>query len=353
MNKIIFTGGGSGGHVVPALTLIKKIRELRPEVEILYIGGRDGIERELITKEGITYESIYTGKLRRYLSLKNVVDIFKILIGLFQSILILFKHQNQNTTLFATGGFVAVTPVIAAKLWGVRVFIHEQTSRAGLANRICAKFADHVLVSFESSKVFFPSRKVEFLGLPLRDSIFDSHINEIQIDEIPLRNVEKPILFITGGGNGSLCLNEWVKESLSQLKEKYFVIHQVGKLFEKEYSAFKDKDYHPTAFVGEEMVDLLKLSHFVVSRAGANTVLELRSLGKKSIFVPLKIAQKNEQYYNAKASEEEIGSLIIEEDALAQNPLINVLNQLDPQDFQKINPAKVNPTEKILKRIFE
>lgn len=353
MSKIIFTGGGSGGHVVPAITLIHKLKSRFPALEIRYIGGEKGIEKELVAQEGLPYKAISTGKLRRYLSLENIFDIFRIVFGLFQSVFYLLKEKDNKTLLFATGGFVAVPPVIAAKLVGIRVYIHEQTSRAGLANRICAKFADRVFVSFESSRVFFPNAKTIVSGLPLRDEFFNAKISPVTIEGINLTAITRPIIFITGGGNGSKLLNEWVEESLDKLEKEYFIVHQVGKQFIEKYQQRKSDFYIPLAFVGPEIIDLMKMATFIISRAGANTVCEIVSLKKKSIYVPLKIAQKNEQYYNAKTAQEELGSLIVEEDALKQESLKEILSKLNQEDYKRINPSGFNPADKIVELIRE
>lgn len=357
MKKIIFTGGGSGGHVLPAITLINKLSsELNAsdnELDILYIGGKEGIERDLICNLGLKYKGISTGKLRRYFSVQNFLDLFKIFWGFLESFFIILNFKNGPTLLIGTGGFVSVAPVIAAKLLGLKVIIHEQTSRAGLANRLCSKFADKILISYEASSQYFDQHKVFFTGLPLRDEIFSHEINDLVIEGIALKNVQKPILFLTGGGNGSLLLNNWLKNSLNDLEKKYFVVHQVGKQFIDEFSKLKNESYLPISFVNEGMIDLFKLSTFVISRAGANTVLELYSLGKKSILVPLKIAQKNEQFHNAKFNEEKLGSIIIEEDKLNNVSLDNILKSLDQESFLKYSPQSVNPTEKIIKLIKE
>ena len=351
MSKIIFTGGGSGGHVLPAITLINKIQKIHPEVEIKYIGGKQGIEKDLLTQANIPYKGISTGKLRRYFSLQNFIDIFKIGFGLLESFFFLLTNKKKGTLLFGTGGFVAVAPVIAAKLCGMKVIIHEQTSRAGLANRICARFADRVFTSFDSSNVYFPAHKVLQTGIPLRDELFNNDVRDVLLKGKKLNEESKPIIFITGGGNGSLLLNEWVKTSLDELTSSYLVIHQVGKKFIDEYEKLANENYIPISFVGEEIVDIFKLATFVVSRAGANTVFELMSLGKKSIYIPLKIAQKNDQFYNAKMAEDKLGSILLKEEEVIGKPLSQLLSSLPADEFRQISPEQKNPTDLILSEI--
>jgi len=323
MKNIIFTGGGSGGHVVPALTLIDKLRRSGKieQLNYFYIGGRNSIERNLVSEIFISYKPIFTGKLRRYFSVENFLDIFKIGLGLVQSFFYLLKFSNKNTLVFATGGFVSVPVVIAAWLTGKTIYIHEQTSRVGLANKICSKFSKKVFVSFEDSLKFFPKDKTELSGYPVRDEIFNDKINEILINKIHINKVQKPILFITGGGNGSVLLNDLIQVNLNELKKDYFIIHQVGKNFIENFGKLEDENYLPVAFIGKEMIDLLKISKVIISRAGAGTVSELMALNKRSIFIPLKIAQKNEQYHNAINARKQCNSIIIIEDELEQTDL--------------------------------
>lgn len=328
MNRktIIFTGGGSGGHVMPALTMIKKLQEAR-EFNVEYIGGINGIERELVKEYKLRYYPIHTGKLRRYISKENIKDILNIFKGFMESFQIL-KTFPANTLVFSTGGFVGVPVVLAAWLQRKKIYIHEQTSRVGLANKIASFFATKVFVSFEESLKFFPEKKTFFSGYPLREECYRSSINPVSIDGISLNEVSRPILFVTGGGNGSALLNKAIKNNLEDLLQEFFIVHQTGKHDFEEYRTLKSEFYHPMAFVGKEMIDLYKLSSVVVARSGAGTVCELMALGKKAIFIPLKIAQKNEQFHNAMEANQKLGSIVIQEDNLSKESLLAAIKQL-------------------------
>ena len=321
---VIFTGGGSGGHVLPALTLIQELREDNT-LEIQYIGSHNGIERNLVLPLGISYRSISTGKLRRYLSVENIKDLFRVAWGIGQAFFILRCFEKKKTLVFSTGGFVSTPTVLAARLLGLRIYVHEQTSRAGLANRIGAYCAEKIFLSFESSKPFFSPHKSIFSGYPLRRECFDKKIRMSVFGGIDLQKCDRPILFVTGGGNGSQLLNKKIRESLSRLTQHYFVVHQVGQRFEKEYQKYSQDSYLPLGLIKEGMIDLYKLASIIVSRAGAGTVCELMGLGKRSIFVPLKIAQQNEQYHNAMDAHRLLGSYIIKEDDFANIDLVKEL----------------------------
>ncbi|MBK24217.1 MAG: UDP-N-acetylglucosamine--N-acetylmuramyl-(pentapeptide) pyrophosphoryl-undecaprenol N-acetylglucosamine transferase [Halobacteriovorax sp.] len=321
--EIIFTGGGSGGHVMPTVTLLNEIKD---KYRIGYIGG-SGIEKELIGSLGLSFHTISTGKLRRYISLENLIDVFKVIKGIFDSLFVLLRTSNKKTLVFSTGGFVTVPVVLAAWLLGRRIYIHEQTTQVGLANKIASKFASKVFVSFEDSLKYFPKEKTLVSGYPLRAELFDPSKKPIQYEGMTINESTKPLLFITGGGNGSKLVNDLIKENLEDLQKKYFIVHQVGKAFIDEYKNLKSEKYYPVAFVGSEMTDLYKWADIIISRAGAGTVCELIALNKRSIFIPLKIAQKNEQFHNAKEAESKIGSLVITEDELEKTNIDEILKE--------------------------
>ncbi len=338
VKHIFICGGGSGGHVLPAITVIRSLKEREPNLDIICLGSHSGIEASLFPKEGVLYKSISTGKLRRYFSWQNFTDIFRILLGLLQSFFLLFSYSKKETVLFCTGGFVTVPVAIAAWMQGKRIYIHEQTSRVGLANKICSYFADQVWVTFEESQKFFPASKVKLLGYPLRNEIFN-------LNSLNVNSQGRPILFLTGGGNGSSLLNKTLFSLKERLEERFYIIHQCGKLEYENYKKEETDSYKVYDFVGEEMISLLDGADVVISRAGAGTVIELIALGKPSIFVPLKIAQKNEQFHNAQEAQKKLKSIIILEDELDDESLLEAINQVE--SLKRGVRAEINPTNNI------
>jgi len=343
--KIIFTGGGSGGHVIPAMTLISRLKNNH---DIYYVGSRNGIEKELALKKNIDYTSITTGKLRRYLSFENLFDFFKVLIGTLEAFLFLWQFKKNETVIVATGGFVIVPVVIAAFLQRKKIIIHEQTSRVGLANKIAGLVANKVLVTFKDSLRFFPAHKVVHAGYPLREEIFQESEG---LSDALKPNEGRPLLFITGGGNGSYLLNTVVEEVRSKLLKDFFIVHQVGKNHFEAFRNYETNHYRVFSFVGHEMIDLMKEASVIISRSGAGTVVELMALGKPSIFIPLKIAQKNEQYHNAKQAEKILGSIVLEEKDLSGESLLDAVNSV--QSIPLGVKATHNPTDIIIRHILE
>lgn len=345
---LVFTGGGSGGHVMPGLTIIKAVNK-DSKYDIHYIGGIASIERELVKDYQLTYHPIHTGKLRRYLSLENLKDVARIFIGLLDAFKVLWKFDKKETLVFSTGGFVCVPVVMAAKLQGKKVFIHEQTSRVGLANKICSYFATKIFISFEDSFKYFDETKTYFSGYPLRQECYTDEINPVKIRGRIINDSQKPIMFITGGGNGAQLINKLIEKNFSILIERYLIVHQTGKQFFQEFdNKLKHADYHPVPFVGPEMIDLFKLATVTVSRSGAGTVCELIAVGKKSIYVPLKIAQKNEQFFNALEAHKKLGSIIIEEKELTDETFLKAVH-----DIGKINPMTKNQKQNGLQFLVE
>jgi len=343
IERIIFTGGGSGGHVMPGINLIKKIKS-KYHLEIRYIGSKNGIEKKLINEIGIPYKEISSGKLRRYLSVENIIDIFKVILGIIQSIFYLLTF-DRKTIIFSTGGFVSVPVIIAAFITFKKIYIHEQTSRVGLANKIGSIFATKVFISFKKSIDYFPKHKTVLTGYPVREELF--------LNEKSNLNFEKPNLFFTGGGNGSKLINDFVDRNISVLLEKFEIHHQVGSRFIEDYLSKETSDYHVYDFVTNNMNDLLKNSSVIVSRAGAGMVCELLTIGKKSIYIPLKIAQKNEQYHNAMEAKRTLNSIVVTEDLLAKNDL-NLLNEILKFKEEKFDelPLSKNGTHQILLQLF-
>lgn len=336
MKKIVFTGGGSGGHVMPALTIIKNLQErYAQQLEISYIGGAGYIESALVPQHGIAFRAIKTGKLRRYFSWQNFLDIFRLSVGVMQSLLYLLKLKRKSDLIvFSTGGFVTVPVCIAAWILRIPIFIHEQTTQVGLANKITSLLARKVFISFENSRKFFPKHKTFYSGYPIRPDFFAPASLSLSFPE------ERPLLFVTGGGNGAQILNEKVKSELNELKERFNIVHQVGGLFLKEFASLEDDSYRVYDFITDDLVALFQKADIIISRAGAGTVCELLSISKRSIFVPLKIAQKNEQYFNALEAKEKMGSMVIKEDDFKNSSLIKVC-----EDFQSTRCETDNKKE--------
>lgn len=335
--KFAFTGGGSGGHTMPVLAMIQTIKDHSDNFEysLLYIGSHNGVEKELIKSNNIEYRSISTGKFRRYLSISNFFDIFRIFIGIKQSRKILKDFKPD--VLISTGGFVSVPPVIAAKKLKIPIIIHEQTIDAGLANKIAARFADKIALTFNDSKKYFLKKDTVLTGLPIRQGLFNGDkkaaFKKFNFD------ANLPVIYFTGGGLGCHILNLTALKILPGLIEKSNVIFQTGKALNNrdffEMKKFKDslndKEKNRLVvfdFIRDELADIYALADLAVARSGAGTVNELMALNIPAIFIPLAIATKNEQLRNARYVEKIGGGIIIEERDLSPEILLKNINDI-------------------------
>ena len=351
--KLVITGGGSGGHTIPAITIYDALNDFYnnkdEKFDCIYIGSYDGIEKEIAKKKYISFYPIATGKLRRYFSFSNFIDIFRIFKGIFDSIKILKKFNPQIT--FSTGGFVSVPVVIASKLLKIPIVIHEQTVNVGLANKIASKFAQTVAISFLSSQKYFPKSKTIHTGQPIRKILFNGS-KENCYERFNL-NKNLPIVYVTGGSQGSHKINQILIKIIPTLINKANIIHQCGKTqghndfdelieFKSSLNIDIQTQYIVKDFIHEdELKDILAGSSLLIGRAGAGTVNEAIALKIPSIFIPLPFATKNEQYENAKIMQSIGGAEIIDESNL-NSELLNKTIDLLLFNTDKHNKMKNN-----------
>jgi UDP-N-acetylglucosamine--N-acetylmuramyl-(pentapeptide) pyrophosphoryl-undecaprenol N-acetylglucosamine transferase len=279
---IVFTGGGTAGHVFPALAVLDELASRWPG-RVVWIGSSRGMEREILRRRAIPYYGIPAGKLRRYLSLANFADLFRVLLGIAASLGVLARERPR--LVFSKGGYVTVPPLAAARLLGIPSFTHESDLNPGLATRINARSAERVLVSFaESAGYLRPAlqAKVTHTGNPVRRALLggDPAAGRALVGCPPGR----PLLLVLGGSLGSAFLNGAVERGLSELTSRCFVVHQMGSA---HYRPASRPGYHAVAFLDEELPHLLAACDLVLCRAGANTLWELAALGKPAVLVPL------------------------------------------------------------------
>lgn len=292
-NKIIFTGGGSAGHVIPNLVLIKKFQQ--ENWDINYIGSQTGIEREIITKINIPYHSIATGKLRRYCSLQNFIDPFKIVFGIIQAFN-LIRNLKPNV-IFSKGGFVAFPVVIASWVNRIPVVIHEADLTIGLTNKLCFPFATKICISFpETIEQIKNKNKVIVTGIPIRKDFFYGDIKRGK--DICGFTSSKKILLVFGGSLGADPINKVIRELLPKIIEKFQVVHVCGE--GKIDLNYNYNDYKQFSYLYEDFPRILAAADLVISRSGANTIYELIVLHKPNILIPLtKTSSRGDQISNA------------------------------------------------------
>ncbi len=344
------TGGGTAGHVIPNIALIDELK--RDGYEIVYIGSKNGIEKKLITAEGIRYIPISTGKLRRYFSWENFTDFFRVIAGIFQSIHIIRKEKPN--IIFSKGGFVSVPVVIGGFFNRRNILVHESDLSIGLANKIASKFAKKVLTSFEKTVTLFPSKKAIYTGSPIRKSLSQGDRKKA-LAFTGLKD-DKPFIFLTGGSLGSKALNTALRNNLEELSKDFNIIHQCGKgnidkALTTSNAADKDKkpsipNYVQYEFIGEELADIFALSDLVISRAGANTIFELLNLNKPNLLIPLsRSASRGDQIDNAGVfAKKGFSKVLFEEDLTDENFLTFIRETYEDKDelISKMQEASKN-----------
>ncbi len=320
MKVIVLTGGGTSGHVTPNIALLPMLKDRG--YRIYYIGSKSGIEKQLIEKEGITYHGISAGKLRRYLDVKNVTDIFKIIAGLGQALSVLKKIKPS--VVFSKGGFVSCPVVWAAWLLRIPVVIHESDITPGLTNKLSIPFAKKVCYTFPETKEHLSSDNAHITGLPVRQEIaFGDRINGYKLCGF---TSIKPVLMIIGGSQGSENINRAVRSALSELLQTYQIVHICGK-GNMAPELNKTKGYKQFEYVNKELPDIFACADLLISRAGATVLFEILELNKPALLIPLsKAASRGDQILNANSFKKNGYSEVLLEENLNKNSLLEAVN---------------------------
>jgi UDP-N-acetylglucosamine--N-acetylmuramyl-(pentapeptide) pyrophosphoryl-undecaprenol N-acetylglucosamine transferase len=343
--KIILTGGGSAGHVIPNIALISKFKQ--EDWDIFYIGSKQGIERELIAKINVPYIAIATGKLRRYFSWQNFIDPFKVVYGLLQAIY--YCHKIKPKIIFSKGGFVAFPVVVGAWLNRIPVVVHESDLIPGLANKLSFPFSKQICVTFALTKKGFKNReKITVTGTPIRPELYLGNAEHGR--KICAFTSNKKIILVYGGGSGAEIINRNIRSLLPEMLADFQVIHGCGK--NKVDSKLDIAGYKQFEFMGTELPDLLACANLVISRAGANSLCELLALNKPHILIPLsKAASRGDQIINAQYHAKLGLSQVILEDKLTPQTLIAKIQWVAEHENELITELakhkKINSIEMI------
>ena len=282
VKSIAIAGGGTGGHVFPALAVAEEIARLTP-APLFWIGSSKGMERAIVEGAGIEFKGIPAGKLRRYMSLQNLTDVFRTAAGIVSSFFTMARRRPA--VLFSKGGYVSVPPIIAASLLRIPSFTHESDCDPGLATRINLRFCEKIFVSFPETLEYLPAAfrgKAEVTGNPVRSDF--SRGNPEEGRRFVGCPSGRPIVLVLGGSLGSSAINNLVSDALPALLASCFVVHQTGP---KEFAPSGRTGYYTAAFFREELPHVMAAADLVVGRSGANALAELAALGKPSVLIPL------------------------------------------------------------------
>ena len=312
--RLVVVGGGSAGHVIPARPVMQRFLDEGHSVD--FVGTPSGLEQDLVADLAVGFYAIRAGKLRRYFSWQNLLDLGNILTGLLQSLILMAKLRPD--VVFSKGGFVSFPLVFAAWLWRVPVVAHESDITPGLANRLVKPFVRSFCVTFADTQLTTRARVVHS-GTPIRP---DMLAGDPQRGRHMLPFAETaPIIVVTGGSLGADALNQVVRASLDRLTESHLVVHVVGP---GKQVVVQHPRYCQFEYVNEGWGDILAAADVVVSRAGANALFELISLRKLSILVPLsKAVSRGDQIDNAAYAQRQNLAWVIQDEALTPDTLLN------------------------------
>ena len=322
MKRIVLTGGGTAGHVTPNIALLPSLKEAG--YEVFYIGSYEGIEKKLIEEINIPYYGISSGKLRRYKSLKNLSDPFRVIKGYIQALTLM--KQIKPDIVFSKGGFVSVPVVLAAGTKHIPVIIHESDMTPGLANKIAMHSASKVCCNFPETLSYLPTDKAVLTGSPIRKELLTG--NRIKGLDFCGFTAEKPIILIIGGSTGAQHINEAVRTILPTLLQKYQIVHLCGK-GKVDDRLNRTPGYVQYEYINKELRDLFAMCDIVVSRAGANAICELLALKKPNLLIPLSAnASRGDQILNANSFKKQGYSSILLEENLTSVTLLAAINEL-------------------------
>lgn len=338
-----------GGHLAPALSVLEALPK---DAKILFVGRKytlEGdsalsLEYKTITSLNIPFVGLNTGRLQRRITRFTFFSLLKLPLGIIKSFLILIGFRPDIVVGF--GGYVSIPVILCAYILRIPIVIHEQTMKAGLANKLLSRFAEKVCISWQTSVKYFPKNKIAVTGNPIRKFTISS---SPAIEHLSLFNNKLPVIYVTGGSSGSHVINIMIEGIIKELLLKYNVIHQAGDARQyRDFDRLKQlrdswpeklrDNYILEKFIDPSQVgDLLKLSSLVVSRSGMNIVSELIHFNKPAILIPFPFSQNNEQMENAKFLEKIGLGVVLKQSEINQEKLLQTITLM----FDNINKYKV------------
>lgn len=339
---IVLTGGGTGGHAYPAISIARAIRAELPDCELLYIGSRNGMEEGMAEQADIPFIGLTSRKMGRLLSFGTILTAASLGKGFFEALGALSRAKPD--LVIGTGGYVAAAVVAAQAMRGGKTLIHEQNMVPGRTNGLLARFASRICVSFEDAKNAFPQAKTVVTGLPIRPEIMSIPDKADARSKLGI-DPDKFTLLVFGGSQGARTLNNATVSALPRLRELPLqVLHQAGKRnFDEVAESAKSagwNDYHLRAYL-DDMAAAYGAADAVVCRSGASTVCEITVVGLPAVFVPYPFAITNEQRLNARYVADRGGAVVIEDAEFSGDVLADQVERLfgSPDELQKMREA--------------
>jgi len=323
--KFLFAGGGTGGHLFPAVAVAEQIRVMKPEADILFVGTKDRIEGRVVPKLGFKFKSIWIKGFSRKINFENLLFPIKLIVSMIQSLVINIYFKPKVA--IGSGGYVAGPAIWAASVMGAKIILLEQNSYPGVTTRLLERYASEVHLSFQESKKYLRREKIhQFTGNPVRKSLGKMDKKEA-LKKFGL-SVEKKTLLVLGGSLGARTINEAMTESIKILEENSIqIIWQTGKNYYEQFKMMNTDNIKIYDFI-EDMNAAYSVCDLLLARAGATTIAELTNLGIPAILVPSPNVAENHQYYNAKSLSDNEAAILIEDKDLKKDLDKSVLETL-------------------------
>lgn len=322
--RFLFAGGGTGGHLYPAIAVAEQIKKLKPESEILFVGTKDKIEGRVVPKLGYQFKSIWIKGFSRKFNLSNLLFPVRLLISMMQSVLIAMKFKPKVA--IGSGGYVAGPAIWGASVMGSKIVLMESNSYPGITTRLLERYADEIHLSFEDSKKYLRRQNIlKVTGNPVRENL--GKVDKSSAKKFFGLDENKKIVLVLGGSLGASSINIAIEKVLQLLIEKNIqVIWQTGKNYYERYKNFNFAAVKIFDFI-DDMNKAYSACDLLVARAGATTIAELTVLGLPAILVPSPNVAENHQYYNAKALADQNAALLIKDEELDEK-LYSYINDI-------------------------
>ena len=350
--KIILSGGGTGGHIYPAISIANELKRRYPDAEFLFVGAKDKMEMEKVPQAGYKIEGLWISGIQRKLTLRNLSFPFKLISSLFQSRKII--KQFKPDVAIGTGGFASGPLLQVAVSKGIPSLIQEQNSYPGITNKILSKKANKICVAYDGLERFFPENKLIKTGNPVRQDLLELDNKSVEAKDFFKLRHNKNTLLVLGGSLGSKRINELIESKLEFFQtQNVEIIWQCGKLYYNQYKNYNQLDLVQVHAFLNRMDMAYAAADVIISRAGASSVSELCIVGKPVIFIPSPNVAEDHQTKNANAIVERGGAMLIQEADLEvdfENKFSQVVNSKEKQEELGENIKKlalVNATKDI------
>ena len=339
MKTVVFTGGGTGGHVFPGISVIRALPQ-PVQSRVVWIGSRRGVERSIIGRAGIEYRAVPTGKLRRYFDMENLLDAFRVIAGVLVAWRLL--GELRACLVFSKGGFVAVPVVVAARIRGIPVLIHESDNDPGLATRITAPLAARIMVPYADSVYALPRRvraRIAVSGNPVRRAFFEADRRDA-LPSIGMADGGLPVVLVTGGSLGARQINRLVRDIVERVTSYAVVVHQTGEADAAMIPEIRRRAlpgrYHGAGRFDASFPALLHRADVVVARAGAGTIWEIAVCGRASLLVPLSAgSSRGDQLRNAERYRRAGATIVFDDPELEADTLESAIRFLLRDDERR------------------